>query len=178
VPAALPGRFGPAAAGVAEHVPGVVPHLVAVGGGRDGPVERVYLACRGGLRVLALGGLLARLGLDHRLPALAAAVAELTGGRLLLPEDSALVAIGERAGGPDLKVELLPDALAGPEEATPAAIERLLLGRPPSLAAFRRWRDAVGPGVATSVVSVRLAGDGPPRLNVYHRIAAPDGLRP
>ncbi|WP_143050001.1 hypothetical protein [Asanoa ishikariensis] len=174
-PAALPGRLGAAASMVAAHVPGVVPHLVAIGGGLDGPLERVYLACRGGLRILALDGLLAGLGLRHRLPALAATVAELTGGRLLLPEDAALVAVAERAGGLDLKVELLSDALAGPAE---AAIERLLLDRPSSLAAFRRWRHAVGPAVTTSVVSVRLAGDSPPRLNVYQRIAAPDRLRP
>lgn len=176
-PAALPGSLGAAAAVLAEHVPGVVPHLVAVGGGRDGPVERVYLACRGGLRVLALRGVLAGVGLAHRLPALATAVAELTGGRLLLPEDSALVAIGQRPTGPDIKVELLSNALVGSAPSILDAVERLMLDRPRSRSAFRRWRDAIGPAVAPSVVSVRLADDGPPRLNIYQRIAAPAGLR-
>jgi hypothetical protein len=172
-PDTLPGSLGAAAALVAEHVPDVVPHLVAVSS--DG-TERLYLACPGGLRILALDGLLARFGVRHRMPGLAASVATLTGGRLLLPEDAALIAIGLPAHGLALKVELLPDALAGTEATTLAAIERLLLDRPPSLAAFRRWRHAVGAAVVTGVVSVRLTGDEAPRLNVYQRIAAPHGL--
>jgi hypothetical protein len=164
----LPGVLGAAAAMVAEHVPGVVPHLVAVA---DGP-DRVYLACREGLRVLALEGLLATLGLRHRLPAVATAVASLTGGRLLLPEDAALIAISELPGTLEIKIELLADALAGPEAATLSAIKRLLLDRPAALAAFGRWREAVGSAAETSVVSVRLAGDGPPRLNVYQRLTS------
>ncbi len=203
-PGSLPGRMGRAAALVAKCVPGAVPHLVALAVNSDGPAacpQRLYLACRGGLRILSLEALLARFGLRHRLPALAATVAALTGGRLLLPEDSALVAIGERDGSVELKIELLADALAGPQTATLAAIERLLLERPASLAAFRRWRRALAappphaglsplggpsppaglspPGGASqiSVVSVRLVGDESPRLNVYQSFAAPAGWR-
>ena len=78
----------------------------------------------------------------------------------------------------ELKVELLADALAGPQAQTLAAIERLLQDRPASLAAFRRWRHAVGEATRISVVSVRLAGDDLPRLNVYQSIAVPARLSP
>jgi hypothetical protein len=169
-PRKLPRSVAPAAALVAEHVAGVVPHLVAIADGGNGTSERVYLACPGGLRILSLDGLLTRMGIGHRMPALATAVAALTGGRLLLPEDSALIAVGERASSLELKIELLSGALAGPEQETLATVERLLTDRPASLAAFRRWRRAVGAGTVTSVVSVRLCGDELPLFNVYQRI--------
>jgi hypothetical protein len=173
-PDQLPGPHGAAASLVARHVPGVVAHLAAVAA--DDRPDRVYLACREGLRVLALDGLLAAIGLRHRLPAVAAAVAALTGRRLLLPEDAALIAIGQRRDTNDveIKIELLADALTEPQLRT-AAVERLLTERPASLTAYHRWLAAVGPAAETSVVSVRLAGDGPPRLNVYQRLTEAEG---
>jgi hypothetical protein len=173
-PDRLPGTLAAAAALVARHVPGVVPHLAAVAA--DDRPARVYLACREGLRVLALDGLLAAIGLRHRLPAVATAVAALTGRRLLLPEDAALIAIAQRRDTNDveIKIELLADALAEPDMRA-TAVERLLTERPASLTAYHRWLAAVGQGAETTVVSVRLAGDGPPTLNIYQRLTEAEG---
>ena len=171
--AQLPGPLGAAAVALGRHVPGLAPHLIALDpGGVDR--ARLYLAATSGLRLLGLLGWAAEQGLAERVPALIDTVRRLSGGRLVLPDNSVLVAVRVVGRCVELKVELTSDALGGDVADLADHIGQLLVDRPASWSAFQRWRVAVEPLDDITVVSVRIGGDRPgPLLNVYASLLGP-----
>ncbi|WP_158619437.1 hypothetical protein [Corallococcus sp. AB011P] len=168
----LPSRVREEASRVSALLPGVEPHLHSTALGREGVAERLYLLCRQGLRLRGLEGLAAEAGITGSLPAFLQTVTLLTEGRLVLPPDSAIIGVRRKPAGWELKLELLPGALAPSPAARHAAVEQVLAGRPDAWRAFRRWMEAVRPEATSShgeiaVVSVRVAPGTPPLLNVY-----------
>jgi hypothetical protein len=150
----LPAPYHALVAGLGAYVPGLRPHLVSLPG-----TPRLYLDCTRGLALLSLMDWAAGHGLAPAMPALIDAVRRLTGGCLILPESSLLLAIRPLRTGIELKVEITRQALA-PDAAD--IVARLLLDRPAAHRAYQRWRAAFPEDL--SVVSVRVPG---PRLNVY-----------
>jgi hypothetical protein len=171
---ALPSSVKEEVLAVTALLPGLEPHLHSIAVSRGGVAERLYLLCRQGLRLRSLERLAAETGVTERLPAFLHTVSLLTAGKLVLPPESAILAVRRKHDGPELKLELLPGALAPSPAARRDAVEQVLAGRPDVWRAFRRWMEAVRPEGATSageiaVVSVRLAPSIPPLLNVYLR---------
>ncbi|RKH47666.1 hypothetical protein [Corallococcus sicarius] len=168
----LPSHVKQEALAVSTLLPGVEPHLHSIAVGRGGVAERLYLLCRQGLRLRGLERLAAEAGMTGSFPAFLQTVTLLTGGRLVLPPDSAIIGVRRKPDGWELKLELLPGALAPSHVARRAAVEQVLAGRPEAWRAFRRWMEAVRPEGTTSageitVVSVRVAPSTLPALNVY-----------
>jgi hypothetical protein len=158
-------------------LPGVAPLMHAVAAGPTGVSERLSLACLDGLRLLDLVPLLDRLDLTDRLPALLDAAIPLSGGRFDLPPGTAVIGLRRVAAGFEIKLEILVACL--PVDAL-AVTDQLLVDRPASAAAFRRWcvalagdrRDIAPPPGAINVVSVRVGPRSGPEINVYLRPAA------
>lgn len=166
---------------LASVVPGLSPHLIALGDPRG---DRLYLEAGQGIALLDLFDWAPNAATTARLPAFVETVRRLTGGLLVLPPSSALLSL-RRVPGPadavELKVELTRQTLTSDAA---DVVERLLVDRPPSQAHYRRWRAAL-PAVTTSVVSVLVdtvdtavdtvgTAGGTPRLNVYADLLEPD----
>lgn len=162
---------------VRKHVPAAAPLMHAISYGRTGLAERTSLACLDELRLLDLAPLLGDLGLPHRAPALLDAALALSGGFFTLPAGTVVLGLRTTTAGIEVKLELLVACL--PADAWDA-VELLLVARPASAAAFRRWRMAVGEGGqdanarpgTVNVVSARAGPEDGVELNVYVRPAA------
>jgi hypothetical protein len=161
---------------VRRSVPCVTPVFVSVACERAGVAERVYLACRGELRLLDLLPLMRLLGLEHRLPELASLALSLDGATYALTTNGAILGIRGTAAGHELKLEIPVAADGGVQQAAWFAFESLLRERPESRRAYMTWLAALTSHGASargtiSVLSMRASAAKPCRIGLYVRPA-------
>ena len=140
----------------------------SVSAGEAGLCGRDYHLCGDGLRLMDLEGICERLGIGHRLPALAVAVLDMTGRDFHLPPRSALLGIRNRDSFGEHKVELLVvDAVE--REGLAWRIEQLLA--PEAIRPFRKWSSLAAPAASIEdlirVVSLRASRNQPISVSVY-----------
>jgi hypothetical protein len=171
---ALPRALANMVSIAAETMPRLAPVFTTITCRRQTGTQRVTFIHRGPLRLTDLGPLMERLGLGHQLPSVMQVVGLTLGGRFDLPEGAVMVGLGETGEGPELKLEIVLDALPD----LPASFLNLLaLGlteRPRQLHALGRWLHAFtperydAPGDFTAM-SVRVTPRTAARVSLYLR---------
>jgi hypothetical protein len=165
-------------AALSGKIEGAEPYFVSLAAGRRPAIERLYLACRRDVSVLALNGMLQAAALGAAAPAFAVAALAVTGGSFVIPAHCAIVGLRRVAGGIEIKLDVMAPPSAPGSEAAIGRLRRALAVRPDRLAALDRWLAAVAlgngaPSAAVTLLSVRVGPDGVPRYGLY---AAPDWL--
>ncbi len=141
------------------------PHLLSLSCTQHAAEERLYLRLVGGAPLRRIVDIAEELGLGDRAPALVRTLMVL-GVSMFLAPDTALLGLRRRKGRWELKLDLLPGAIAGGANAARVALQRALSEDPGADRHFARWLAAAGPG-DISVVGVRVAPGLGPSINVY-----------
>jgi hypothetical protein len=155
-------------------MPNLVPLFTTLACRRELGSQRLTFHHRGALRLSDFGPLLDALGLGHQLPGLMQLFGLALGGRFELPEDAALVALGQGRSGAEIEVYALLGMIP---DVPPNFLDLLAMGlaeRPRELTAMLNWLGAFTPESADwpgnfSVLSVRATADQAPRVSLYLR---------
>jgi hypothetical protein len=155
-------------------LPSLLPIFTAIACRRDIGSQRITFLHRGPLRLSDMAPMLDQLGLGHQLPGLMQVFGLALGGRFELPENSAMMALGQGRDGPELEVYailgMIPDVPGN-------FLDLLAMGlreRPRELQAMLRWLNAFTPESEDwpgnfSVLSVRITPKSAARVSLYLR---------
>jgi hypothetical protein len=171
---ALPPRLAAIVRAATETIPTLVPVYTSVTAARDAGAQRITFMHRGPLRLRDLEPLLSRLGLAHQLPGVMQIVGLTLGGRFELPDRTVLIAIGDTAEGPELRIDVL---LGNVPDVPTSFLDLVALGlseKPRELRALARFLRAFTPEAADgpgdlSVMTIRTTPVSPPKVALYLR---------
>jgi hypothetical protein len=155
-------------------MPNLVPLFTSIACHREQGSQRMTFLHRGVLRLMDLGPLLEQLGLSGQLAGIMQTFGLALGGRFELPDNSVLIALEAGERGPEFEVYVLLGMIPDVPQNFLDLLAMGLTERPRELNAMLRWLGAFTPESGDwpgnfSVLSVRTASQGSPRVSLYLR---------
>lgn len=159
-------------ASLLDAIPGLTPHLVALGREGFGDYPRLHFECAGGIELTSLVHWAIRHGLGRQALAAVHVARRLTGGSLVLPEAAGVMCALRAVNGTHAEFELELSSSVLTHHPLDA-IRAVLIERPRSELAFRSWCSSVEQPIEPTVVSVRISTElAGPRISVSTALAS------